>query len=70
MALAFGERIQPRRTRASPLLDATALERSGVRPKDRVALMSSNAEFRHRLVAIWRLGAQAVLLSPPGSGPR
>jgi acyl-CoA synthetase (AMP-forming)/AMP-acid ligase II len=44
---------------------ATVLERRGLRPKDRVALMSSNRpEFVIALWAIWRLGAAAVLLSP------
>ncbi|MDT5354094.1 MAG: long-chain acyl-CoA synthetase [Mycobacterium sp.] len=44
---------------------ATVLERRGVRPKDRVALMSSNRpEFVIALWAIWRLGSSAVLLSP------
>ncbi|MDT5135442.1 MAG: long-chain acyl-CoA synthetase, partial [Mycobacterium sp.] len=42
---------------------ATVLERRGVRPKDRVALMSSNRpEFVIALWAIWRLGSSAVLL--------
>lgn len=44
---------------------ATVLERRGVRPGERVALMSSNRpEFVVALWAIWRLGASAVLLSP------
>jgi long-chain acyl-CoA synthetase len=44
---------------------ATALEHRGVRPGERVALMSSNRpEFVIALWAIWRLGAAAVLLSP------
>ena len=44
---------------------ATTLEDRGVRPGDRVALMSSNRpEFVVALRAIWRLGASAVLLSP------
>ncbi|WP_123024541.1 class I adenylate-forming enzyme family protein [Mycolicibacterium stellerae] len=44
---------------------ATTLEHRGVRPGDRVALMSSNRpEFVVALRAIWRLGAAAVLLSP------
>jgi long-chain acyl-CoA synthetase len=44
---------------------ATALEHRGVRPGERVALMSSNRpEFVIALWAIWRLGAVAVLLSP------
>jgi long-chain acyl-CoA synthetase len=44
---------------------ATMLEHRGVRPGDRVALMSSNRpEFVIALWAIWRLGASAVLLSP------
>jgi long-chain acyl-CoA synthetase len=44
---------------------ATVLEHRGVRPGERVALMSSNRpEFVTALWAIWRLGASAVLLSP------
>ncbi|MEO3760111.1 AMP-binding protein [Mycobacterium sp. B14F4] len=44
---------------------ATALEHRGVRPGDRVALMSSNRpEFVVALRAVWSLGASAVLLSP------
>ncbi|ULE31670.1 class I adenylate-forming enzyme family protein [Mycobacterium sp. IDR2000157661] len=44
---------------------ATALEHRGVRPGDRVALMSSNRpEFVIALRAVWGLGASAVLLSP------
>ena len=44
---------------------ASALEDRGVRPGDRVALMSSNRpEFVVALRAIWLLGASAVLLSP------
>src|SRR3954463_15633010 len=44
---------------------ATVLEHRGVRPGERVALMSSNRpEFVTALWAIWRLGAAAVLLSP------
>jgi long-chain acyl-CoA synthetase len=44
---------------------ATVLEHRGVRPGERVALMSSNRpEFVIALWAIWRLGASAVLLSP------
>ena len=65
-ALAFEEREY-----SIPELDAlangmaTALEHRGVRPGDRVALMSSNRpEFVIALWAIWRLGASAVLLSP------
>ena len=66
MALAFEEREY-----SLPQLDAlangmaTVLEHRGVRPGDRVALMSSNRpEFVIALWAIWRLGASAVLLSP------
>jgi long-chain acyl-CoA synthetase len=66
MALAFEEREY-----SLPQLDALAngmaavLEHRGVRPRDRVALMSSNRpEFVIALWAIWRLGASAVLLSP------
>ena len=44
---------------------ATALEHRGVRPGDRVALMSSNRpEFVVALRAVWSLGASVVLLSP------
>lgn len=44
---------------------ATALEHRGVRPGDRVAMMSSNRpEFVVALRAIWGLGAAAVLISP------
>ncbi|OLP02410.1 AMP-dependent synthetase [Mycolicibacterium porcinum] len=44
---------------------ATALEHRGVRPGDRVAMMSSNRpEFIVALRAIWGLGAVAVLISP------
>ncbi|WP_454791227.1 class I adenylate-forming enzyme family protein [Mycolicibacterium lutetiense] len=44
---------------------ATALEHRGVRPGDRVAMMSSNRpEFVVALRAIWGLGAVAVLISP------
>ncbi len=43
---------------------AAALRHSGVRPGDRVALMSSNRpEFVVALYAIWRVGAAVVLLS-------
>ena len=66
MALAFEEREY-----SLPELDAlangmaTVLEHRGVRPGDRVAVMSSNRpEFVIALWAIWRLGASAVLLSP------
>jgi long-chain acyl-CoA synthetase len=66
IALAFEERGY-----TLPQLDALAdgmatdLERRGVLPGDRVALMSSNRpEFVIALRAVWRLGASAVLLSP------
>jgi long-chain acyl-CoA synthetase len=66
MALAFEQREY-----RLPELDAlangmaTVLEHRGVRPGERVALMSSNRpEFVVALWAIWRLGASAVLLSP------
>lgn len=66
VALAFEEREY-----TLPQLDAlangmaTVLEHRGVRPSERVALMSSNRpEFVVALRAIWRLGASAVLLSP------
>ncbi|HKP42234.1 class I adenylate-forming enzyme family protein [Mycobacterium sp.] len=66
VALAFEQREY-----SIPQLDAlangmaTVLEHGGVRPGERVALMSSNRpEFVTALWAIWRLGASAVLLSP------
>jgi acyl-CoA synthetase (AMP-forming)/AMP-acid ligase II len=72
MALAFEEREY-----SLPELDAlangmaTVLEHRGVRPGDRVAVMSSNRpEFVIALWAIWRLGASAVLRALRGSGPR
>ncbi|WP_106402568.1 class I adenylate-forming enzyme family protein [Actinocorallia populi] len=44
---------------------AGALARRGVRPGDRVALMSSNRpEFVVAVQAVWRLGAAVVLFSP------
>ncbi|MGV0746019.1 class I adenylate-forming enzyme family protein [Mycolicibacterium sp. XJ870] len=44
---------------------ATTLEHRGIRPGDRVAIMSSNRpEFVVALRAIWQLGAAAVLISP------
>ncbi|MBO2447644.1 acyl--CoA ligase [Actinomadura barringtoniae] len=44
---------------------AATLEERGVRAGDRVALMSSNRpEFVVAVLAIWRLGAAAVLFSP------
>lgn len=44
---------------------AATLERRGVRPGERVALMSSNRpEFVVAVRAVWRLGAAVVLLSP------
>ncbi|MHC9297046.1 class I adenylate-forming enzyme family protein [Mycobacterium sp. LTG2003] len=44
---------------------ATTLEHRGVKPGDRVAIMSSNRpEFVVALRAIWHLGAAAVLISP------
>lgn len=44
---------------------AATLRRRGVRPGQRVALMSSNRpEFVAAVRAIWRLGAAVVLLSP------
>ncbi|WP_280458617.1 class I adenylate-forming enzyme family protein [Nocardia carnea] len=44
---------------------AEALARRGVRSGERVALMSSNRpEFVTAVLAIWRLGAAVVLLSP------
>ena len=66
MSLAFAERRYSR-----PQLDALAgglaatLRRRGVRAGHRVALMSSNRpEFVAAVLAIWRLGAAVVLLSP------
>src|SRR6202022_142428 len=66
MALAFEEReYSLAELDALATGMATVLEGRGVRPKDRVALMSSNRpEFVIALLAIWRLGASAVLLSP------
>jgi acyl-CoA synthetase (AMP-forming)/AMP-acid ligase II len=44
---------------------ADALQRRGVRVGDRVALMSSNRpEFVAALLAVWGLGAAAVVMSP------
>src|SRR5919198_2156273 len=44
---------------------ASTLARRGVRPGERVALMASNRpEFVVAVLAIWRLGAAVVLLSP------
>ncbi|HYB80065.1 MAG TPA: AMP-binding protein, partial [Mycobacterium sp.] len=44
---------------------ATALTRNGVAAGQRVAVMASNRpEFVAVLLAIWRLGATAVLISP------
>src|SRR5260370_14876736 len=44
---------------------AAELGQGGVRAGERVALMSSNRpEFIVAVLAIWRLGAAAVLLSP------
>lgn len=44
---------------------AASLERRGVGPGDRVALMSSNRpEFVIAVLAIWQLGAVVVLISP------
>jgi long-chain acyl-CoA synthetase len=66
MALAFEQREYPL-TELDALANgmATVLEHRGVRPGERVALMSSNRpEFVIALWAIWRLGASAVLLSP------
>jgi acyl-CoA synthetase (AMP-forming)/AMP-acid ligase II len=66
IALAFEEReytLSQLEALASGV--ATTLEHRGVRPGDRVALMSSNRpEFVIALRAIWWLGASAVLLSP------
>jgi long-chain acyl-CoA synthetase len=65
-ALAFEER-EYRLAELDALANgmATVLEHRGVRPGDRVALMSSNRpEFVIALWAIWRLGSAAVLLSP------
>jgi long-chain acyl-CoA synthetase len=65
-ALAFEER-EYRLAELDALANgmATVLEQRGVRPGDRVALMSSNRpEFVIALWAIWRLGSAAVLLSP------
>ncbi len=44
---------------------AASLERRGVTPGDRVALMSSNRpEFVIAVLAIWQVGAVVVLISP------
>ncbi len=44
---------------------AAALRKRGVGPGHRVAVMSSNRpEFVAAVLAIWRLGAAAVLVSP------
>jgi long-chain acyl-CoA synthetase len=65
-ALAFEEReytLQELDALAAGL--AGTLARRGVRTGDRVALMSSNRpEFVVAVLAIWRLGAAVVLLSP------
>ncbi|WP_216893074.1 class I adenylate-forming enzyme family protein [Nocardia alni] len=66
VAVAFEEReytVGELEQLASGLADELA--RGGVRPGDRVALMSANRpEFVVALLAIWRLGAAVVLLSP------
>ncbi len=50
---------------------AAALGKSGVTAGQRVAVMSSNRpEFVAALLGIWRLGATAALLTPPGSTTR
>jgi long-chain acyl-CoA synthetase len=66
VVLAFGhEQYTMPRLEAFTNGFATALELRGVRPGQRVALMSSNRpEFVMALRAIWRLGAAAVLMSP------
>ncbi|MBV9638109.1 MAG: AMP-binding protein [Mycobacteriaceae bacterium] len=64
--LAFGER-QWNRSQLDAWAGALAfaLRGRGVRPGQRVALMSSNRpEFVAAVLAIWRLGAAVVLLSP------
>ena len=44
---------------------AASLADRGVRPGDRVALMSSNRpDFVVAVLAVWRLGAAVVLISP------
>lgn len=66
VALAFEER-EYSRSQLEALADGLAgtLARWGVVPGDRVALMSSNRpEFVLAVLAIWRLGAAVVLLSP------
>ena len=72
IALAFEEREY-----SLPELDAlangmaTVLEQRGVRPGERVALMSSNRpEFVIALQAIWRLGASASCSARRGSGAK
>ncbi|CAN5386591.1 AMP-binding protein [soil metagenome] len=64
--MAFEER-QYRRCELDQLIGnmAADLHRRGVAPGQRVALMSSNRpEFVVALLAIWRLGASVVLISP------
>ncbi len=66
VVLAFGDR-QYRRADLDALADrmAAELHRRGVSAGARVALMSSNRpEFLIAVLAIWRLGASVVLLSP------
>ncbi|GAA3205068.1 class I adenylate-forming enzyme family protein [Actinocorallia longicatena] len=67
IALVFEEQ-EFSRERLDTLSDGLAArlaQREGVRPGDRVALMSSNRpEFVVAVQAIWRLGAAVVLFSP------
>jgi long-chain acyl-CoA synthetase len=66
VVLVCGDR-QYRRADLDALADqmAAELRRRGVRTRDRVALMSSNRpEFVVAVLAIWRLGAAVVLISP------
>ena len=66
VVLAGAER-QYRRGELDTLIAGFAAELAdrGVRPGDRVALMSSNRpEFVMALYGIWRAGAAVVLLSP------
>lgn len=66
LALAFDER-EYRLSELRELADGLArtMSRRGVRPEQRVALMASNRpEFVVAVLAVWRLGAAVVLLSP------
>jgi long-chain acyl-CoA synthetase len=66
VVLAFEDRqIRRSEFNAAIAAFAAALADRGVRPGQRVALMSSNRpEFVVALYAVWRLGASVVLISP------